>query len=227
MLHDELLETVARALEWLSPPPIFLGATTVALRLDEAARSQFRPTDDVDCVVQILTLQDYHALEAELRRHDLRHDMDGPICRWIVGGVKVDIMPVDPSILGFRGQWFGEAANAAESIKLASGRQISVFPAAWLFVCKIEAYCDRGHKDPYLSNDFEDLVALLDGCLGIEEEIGRLPESAREYVSAWAREIATDPRAGDYVLGHLPIAAGREGRTREVLSAMKRLAGER
>ncbi len=99
------LEAIASALGDLLPRVVFVGGSTTVLLVDEAAHHGIRKTDDVDVIVDVATLIEYHAFSEQLRERGFREDTQGPICRWILvsgpGRIKLDVMPIDEKILGF------------------------------------------------------------------------------------------------------------------------------
>ncbi len=104
---------VARQLEKLRTPFVFTGGAVVGLLLTDSAAPDVRPTDDVDVIVGITTYSDYASLQEELRRLDFMHDMDGPNCRFILNGLKVDVMPSEGKVLGFTNRWYDLAMRSA------------------------------------------------------------------------------------------------------------------
>jgi predicted nucleotidyltransferase len=77
------LMTVAKRLVPLRDRIVFVGGMIRGLLVTDPAAGPSRPTDDVDLIVDVASLRDYHALGAELRRLGLHEDMEdgAPICR--------------------------------------------------------------------------------------------------------------------------------------------------
>lgn len=91
-----LLEVVARQLgDALLDELVFVGGAVAGLLITDPAMPAIRPTEDVDLLVQSLTLADYHRVEKQLVARGFVHDMspDAPVCRWLADGIKVDVMP--------------------------------------------------------------------------------------------------------------------------------------
>ena len=77
-----MLEIVADGLKGLQRQVVFVGGATVALYVDDPALSTPRPTDDVDCTVEITSLPEYYQLEKEVRKLGFKNQAaKGPICR--------------------------------------------------------------------------------------------------------------------------------------------------
>ncbi|HEY4206888.1 MAG TPA: hypothetical protein VGM31_08750 [Puia sp.] len=67
-------------------------------------------TEDIDIVVEIFHYDEYAAIEAKLRSKGFANDVtSGVICRYIVQGIMVDVMPTSENILGFSNKWYPEA----------------------------------------------------------------------------------------------------------------------
>src|SRR5690554_4283743 len=97
----ETLYVVAKHLDESLDTVVFIGGAVLPLLITDPAAYLVRPTDDVDVIVEVASRPDYDNLEAELRERGFRNDTsDGaPICRWLLGSVRVDVMPTDPDIL--------------------------------------------------------------------------------------------------------------------------------
>ncbi|MEK6816068.1 MAG: hypothetical protein AABY09_00515, partial [Nanoarchaeota archaeon] len=67
-----------------------------------------RPTIDVDVIIDVLSRYKYSEIEKTLRSLGFKHDTSegAPLCRWVVDGMKVDVMPTDGNILGFTNDWY-------------------------------------------------------------------------------------------------------------------------
>lgn len=222
------LDTVARELSFLEPGPVFVGGATVGLFVDALGRSQLRPTLDVACIVPgIASRAAWWKLEEDLRARKWHPDPDGPLCRYTSpSGETVDVMPMDPSILGFADRWYAELVPRAETIVLPSGRAIRVPTPAHLFVCKLEAWRDRGRADPMMSKDLEDVMALLDGCRDLERSVTTSRPHVREAVREGVGGIVADPRVLEVAIGQLPRGGDAEAQRRRVLGLMARLVGD-
>jgi predicted nucleotidyltransferase len=168
----------------------FVGGTTVELWVTDEAAPEFRPTKDVDVIVEITSQAAYYRLEDRLRELGFEnHREEGVLCRFKHPGSELllDAMPTEASILGFDGRWLREAFPHAVLRKLPSGREIRVVLPVHLAATKLEAFASRGEADLYGSKDFEDLIRLLDGR---EELVSELAEADAEVRSFVAKELA-------------------------------------
>lgn len=218
----DLLERAGTVLATLSQDFVFLGGATVVLHLDDSNSPGLRITKDVDCVVEAATLVEFAALEEELRTQgfEQRTQETGPICRWYHGDLILDILPVQAEILGFSNRWLSQGAQTAIPAKLPSGRLIYTFDLIHLVATKIEAFEDRGRRDPMMSRDLEDIVMLFDGVSQFPDELrGKLP--VHQFVRAWLKKQVEDPDFLDLVAGHLPPSSGGYGRAELLLDRLR------
>ncbi len=103
----DMIEVVAGGLKELLDEVVFVGGATASLYIEDPAAIRVRPTDDVDCIIEIVNRKEYYKLESQIRELGFSHAIGegNPICRWKFEGVTVDIMPIDPAILGFSNIW--------------------------------------------------------------------------------------------------------------------------
>ena len=73
------IKVVARALQELNQPVVFVGGATVALYVNTGAAPEARPTDDVDVVVELATYGGYAGLEEKLRHLGFSPDSTSPV----------------------------------------------------------------------------------------------------------------------------------------------------
>lgn len=200
----EMLERAAIALDPLIDEVVFVGGATVGLWATDPAAPEFRPTNDVDVIVEVATRAAYYAFEERLREAGFANAPEGNlICRFRhrESDLILDAMPTDGAILGFEGRWLKEAFPHAVSTRLPSGRSIHVLTPAHLLATKLEAFSSRGGGDLYASADFEDIITLVDIREELGPELAAAPDALRSYV---ANEI------GD-LLDHESFASAGEG----------------
>ena len=151
----EILESTVHNLGALSGHMVFVGGCASGLLLTDPAAPPLRVTRDVDALVEVVSLADYHRLHAKLRKKGFTEDLGdrAPICRWKKESLLLDIMPTDPRILGFGNRWFSMAFSEAEPITLPSGKQIRILTAPYFLATKLEAFGSRGSGDYLMSRD--------------------------------------------------------------------------
>jgi hypothetical protein len=220
---EAILADVAAELDWLDPPPVFIGGATIGLFLDDFGRSQMRATKDVDCIVpSVTTSLAWFDLEGALRQRSWSPDPDGPICRYrSPRGHIVDLLAADPTVQGFAGTWF-QAAVAHARPRSLGGTSVLVPDAAHVLACKVEAFGDRGAHDPLVSTDLEDIVALIDGCAEINERERSSDEELERFLAGWLTRIETD--FASIAEAHLPRGGDDDGRRERLRATLHRLA---
>lgn len=186
------VEEVARALGQLRDELVFVGGCAVGLLCASPQAAPARVTYDVDVIVEVAALSGYHALEKEIAACGFTRDLspDAPICRWRFGQIEVDLMPSDERILGFSNRWYGLAIATASTVVLPSGLPIRRISAPAFLGTKFEAFATRGGGDLMASHDFEDIINVLDGRSGIEDEVASADPELAAYLSTRFREIA-------------------------------------
>jgi predicted nucleotidyltransferase len=225
MNNIEMLASVARGLGPLKKDAVFVGGATIELYIAGQAGLKIRPTDDVDCVVEVVSRAEYHKLEERLRELGFKHPMaeKAPICRWKYEGILVDVMPIEGKILGFSNRWYPEGFETSVLTKLPDGQEIRIFALPYLIASKLEAFKDRGNGDFMGSTDLEDIVAVLDGAPDFQEQIERASEPLKAYLREGFEEFIRDERFLDALEGHLP-PAGRQERVSRARAIIEKLS---
>ena len=218
-----MLALAARGLGPLKDEVVFVGGATIELYLAQEAAPKVRATDDVDCVVEVATRNEFHDLEEKLRALGFKHPAGkAPICRWEYKTILVDVMPSDGAILGFKNRWYPAGIENAIATRISDGLDIKIFSLPYLVASKIEAFKGRGRGDFIASTDMEDVIALADGVPDFAAQIGKAAKDVRSYLQDYFRQFLADERFLDALQGHLTPAAGpgRAARARAVLSSL-------
>lgn len=181
----QMLEAVADALgaELRQQVAFVGGCTTVLLITDEYTQESIRGTDDVDLVIHLTSTAAWYRLEETLKTKGFKNTgQDTVTCRLRLGALKVDFMPTDEKILGFSNTWFVGGLENAIDYTLPNGTPIKVFAAPWFLAAKLQAYLGRGKGDLLMSNDIEDIIALLDGREELIAVTKHAPIELRRFV---------------------------------------------
>jgi hypothetical protein len=90
-----MLKCVAEALGDILGKVVFVGGATTELYVDSSSAPEPRPTQDVDCIIEVATYLSYRELEKELRSKGFENDTadNAPLCRWKYRGTLIDVMP--------------------------------------------------------------------------------------------------------------------------------------
>src|SRR5215467_9082590 len=173
----ELLTAVARLLLPLLDELVFVGGCTTTLLITDPAAAEVRPTYDVDSIAEITSYAEYAAFSERLRRLGFAEDQSegAPICRWVHGVIRLDVMPTDERILGFSNRWYKPAMESAQRVQLEDGLTVRVVTAPFFLGTKLEAFKGRGNNDYFASHDLEDVIAVIDGRPALLDEIRQVP----------------------------------------------------
>jgi len=223
----ELLEFAAEALGDLLEGVVFVGGATVTLWITDPGAPPVRPTNDVDVVVEVVSRSGFQRFESRLRARDFSEDQEsGVICRWRHrGGLILDAMPSDPSILGFANRWQGAGIPHAVERGLPSGALIRAVSPPYLLATKLEAFKGRGQRDFLASRDFDDIIALVDGREEVVDEVQDASVDVRHYLSSEVAAILRDPRFADGLFAVLrPDAASQVRAERAILPRLRAIA---
>ncbi|MDP3399125.1 MAG: hypothetical protein Q8S23_08265 [Bacteroidales bacterium] len=169
----EMIRKVAVGLGDLKDSVVFIGGAVTELYANDPASTEIRPTLDVDCVIELASRGSFYHMEDSLRRKGFKNDTTpgAPICRWIYKDVIVDIMPDDEDILGFSNRWYKAGVKNRIEKEIDNNLKIFIFQVHYYLATKLEATFHRGMADLRTSQDFEDVVYILNNNLRLVEII--------------------------------------------------------
>ncbi len=204
MIHHKnivRIKAVHRALENLKEDVVFVGGATVSLYADRTAE-EVRPTDDIDVLIELWTRKGYAELEEKLRSIGFVNDQEsGIICRFIIQGITVDIMPTGENILGFSNKWYPDGYKSAIDYTI-DDHIIKIFSAPYFIASKLEAFKSRGGNDGRISSDFEDIVFVFENRFSIWDEIQQCEEGLKEYLKDEFRKLLDNLLFEEWVDAH-------------------------
>lgn len=208
----EMLQTLADGLKELKENIVFVGGAIAELYADDPASSDIRPTQDVDCTIELSSYKEHTELEEDLRNKGFANDtsQDAPICRWIYQDIKVDVMPTDEKVLGFNNQWYPGGVGNKISKTLPDGTEIFLFPPEYYLASKLEAHNERGGNDLRQSHDFEDIIYILDNCTSILEDIRNADEDVKNYLKTECERLFANDGLSEGIESALPYGSDSE-----------------
>jgi len=220
-----MIHYVAVRLKDLLDSVVFLGGATMTILITDEAASDVRPTKDVDVIVEIATTTEYHRLADRLRNLGFSEDTSegAPICRWLVNGIIVDVMPTDETTLGFSNRWYREAFKHATPMALKEVT-IRVVTAPFFLATKLEAFQARGRGDFMASHDMEDVLTLIDGRTEILDEVTLAKDPLRSFLSTSLRDLLANPLFLDALPGHLPGDVASQQRLPILIDRLRRIS---
>lgn len=222
----EMVLHVARKLDSLLEKFVFLGGSVTGLLITDLAAPDVRMTQDVDLIVEAATWLEFHRLEKSLVEHGFVRDISegAPLCRWLVDGIIVDVMPVSEEILGFSNRWYGPAMQNSVAKEMAPDLSIRLVTAPYFLATKIEAFRGRGNGDYLASHDLEDMITLIDGRKELLDEITMASPDLREFLAATFRNYLATPLFVESISGHLLPDKASQGRLPLIMKRMTRIA---
>jgi hypothetical protein len=222
----ELLAEAARLLKPLLGELVFVGGSTTALLITDKAAAEVRPTYDVDAIAEISSYAAYADFSERLHRCGFREDTTegAPICRWRQNKTILDVMPLDPKILGFSNLWYKPALDSAVVHQLETDLRVRVVTAVYFCATKLEAFAGRGKNDYQSSHDLEDLMAVLDGRAELVEEIHAGAADVHAYIAAETRKLLAIREFLDALPGYLLPDQASQARVSILLERLKKIA---
>jgi hypothetical protein len=190
---------------------VFVGATAAALYGD-AGPSDIRPTNDVD-VLTDEKLPGYYALLARLKGRGFKESREegAPICRLELEDLLVDVLVLDPAVLGFSNRWYPEAFRKAAFFRLPSGKTVRGITPVYFLATKLVAFAARGGGNPTGSKDVEDLVNLFSSRPGTIREVAEGTGGVFEFVRTELRRLLASDSFEDAIFGcFLPDEANQQ-----------------
>ena len=175
------IKAVHNSLADLKDKVVFVGGATISLY---AERQTFdvRPTNDVDVIIEILNYNERTKLEEKLRNFGFQHDIDRIICRYKIQGIIVDIMPTTTESLGFSNRWYTEGFKNAINYEIDERNTVKILTSPYFIAVKLEAFKDRGRSNGRTSQDFEDIVFILENRQTVWEELNNTEGEIRTYL---------------------------------------------
>ena len=197
------IELIAAAWGPLRDQLVFVGGCAAGLLISDPAATPIRATLDVDLVVHVSVLADYHKVEKEFERLGFQRDLsrEAPICRWKFRNIEVDLMPTEEGLLGFANRWYPLALETARSMTLPSGTSIRLVSAPVFLGTKFEAFAGRGRGDLLGSHDLEDILSVIAGRTELIDEVAGAPANLRQYLGDQSRALMALPDFESYLPG--------------------------
>ncbi len=215
----EPLRRIAVALGPLCDQLTFIGGAIAPLLLQQPAINAIRATVDVDAVTRSASYHElarqHRALHAagfreatniERARTGVAHAH-----RWIApSGDALDLVPIGDHPAGITARWDHYVVTSAEQCDLRLAEQsapivIRYASAPAFLALKWAAYHDRGHDDPLMSHDIEDIVAVLASHRDARAFTERVPTDVRNYLAACAQALLALPDPDEIVHAHLRV----------------------
>lgn len=201
----DMLKFACDTLGELANEVVFVGGATTCLYVDPDISEEIRPTEDVDCVIEITTKNEYDRFQEKLRSKGFTHDTSkgAPICRFKFHDLlTLDVMPNDKKILGFTNSWYDEGVKNKE-LKTLGDKQIFAFTLPYFLASKHEAYLGRGQSDPRISSDLEDIILIIDGIKNFDLAQYNTSTNLKKYLSDMGKQFVANKFIQEAIEGFL------------------------
>ncbi|MBL4651384.1 MAG: nucleotidyl transferase AbiEii/AbiGii toxin family protein [Flavobacteriales bacterium] len=197
------IKAVANALATLKEKVVFVGGATISLYPDRKV-FEVRPTDDVDVIIEILNYKNRVELEGKLRDIGFSHDIEsGVVCRYRIQGIIVDIMPTNGASIGFSNKWYPEGFKQAVDYVIDERCTVKILSAPYFIATKFEAFKGRGKNDGRTSQDFEDIIYVLENRESIWAEINNASKEVKNYLRSEFIKILSNTNHFEWIEAHV------------------------
>lgn len=203
-LHRSEIKKIALALGELNDQVIYVGGAAVGLYVNDPAADDVRPTKDVDISLSIASIGELEKIREELvQKGFIQTAEDNVICRFQYDHVKVDVMNTTAIGWAPANPWFAPGFSLKESLDL-QGLTIQILPLPYFLATKFEAYNSRGKNDPRTSQDFEDIVYILDNRTDLTEIlINNSPRDVKVFLNGEFSKILAQPELQEAISSNL------------------------
>ena len=202
-INRGVIRKVARALGDLNQQVIYVGGAVVTLYVDDPAADDVRPTKDIDISLSIASFGELEEIrEQMIQRGFIQSALDSVICRFRFEDVLVDVM--NTSAIGWApaNPWFLPGFQKKMQVHVED-IVINVLPLPYFMASKFAAYHSRGNNEPRTSQDFEDIVYLLDNCTNLAEVITGSEPPVSAFLKTEFNQIMIDGVKQEAILGNL------------------------
>ncbi len=197
------IKAVAKVLDDLKEKVVFVGGATISLYPDRPIL-EVRPTDDIDVIIEIWNYADRAVLEEKLRSIGFTHDIEsGVICRYRIHGIIVDVMPTNDPSIGFTNIWYPEGFEQAVDHRIDDMCIVKILSAPYFIATKFEAHKGRGQDDGRTSQDFEDIVYVLENRESIWEEMNNSKDNVKNYLRDEFRNLLDNKNLFEWIDCHV------------------------
>jgi predicted nucleotidyltransferase len=203
LINRAATKKIARALRELNERVVYVGGAVVSLYIDDVSAEDVRPTKDIDISMEIASIVELEALREELTQKGFyQSSEDDVICRFRYEDIKVDVMATKAVGWAPANPWFAPGYKKLVTFKIDE-LTIRCLSLPYYFGTKFTAFYDRGSNDPRTSQDFEDIVYLLNYTSNIKEQVLEADAEIRAYLIECFRDILEDDIKQEAILGNL------------------------
>lgn len=197
------IKAVNILLEELSEEVVYVGGAAVSLYANRPGQ-EFRPTQDVDILVEVGSTGDYLVIQEKLRQKGFEVDTTSKfVGRFKAQGLIVDLMATSEAILGFSNRWYSDGFRNAIVFNVDEEVSVKIFTAPHFIASKFEAFKNRGKSDGRTSTDFEDIIYVLANRMEMWEEMNAAGNELRTYLKEEFAKLAKKEYLEEWIEGHV------------------------
>ena len=221
------IKGVYNALAELNETLAFVGGATVSLYVDKPEQTDVRPTNDIDVLIEIGSYGDYVKIQEKLAAIGFNVDPEAKVtCRYKYQGLTVDVMPTDENVLGFSNKCYKEGFSNLTTYQIDERTIVNIFSPPYFIASKLEAFKGRGNNDGRTSQDFEDIVFVLDNRKTIWQELNESGRELKDYLKEEWNILLNNRNIEEWLSGHLEYETAA-ARARIILNEMKKFVEEK
>ena len=201
----DAIKTVALAFGELNEKIVFVRGAIVGLYADDPGAPEVRPTNDIDIVLEIISLIELENLREKFAGRGIKIAKDEKIlCHFTYRNILLDVMSTKEVGWAPSNPWFGRGFKHLQSYTL-DNVTINILPLAFYLASKFVAYTARG-VDPRTSHDFEDIIYILDNRKTWVKDILESDIVVKSYIIDQLKKLRDDLFLQEAVLAHLEPA---------------------
>ena len=220
-INLKMVEKVASSLEEINKDVIYIGGAVISLYVTDDGAEQPRPTKDIDISVKISTYKQMDDMREKLATKNIYPSpTDSVIYRYTLDGILIDFIPYEKTSLGHTNSWLKPGFKKAIAVKLGKA-QIKILPVSLFLATKWEAYNSRGN-DPRISQDFEDIIYIIDNNLDVVNDIKSADMEVRSFLKKMSKEILSHSSLHEIIEYHINPYTANE-RRKLVIDKLKKI----
>ena len=112
-------------------------------------------------------------------------------------------MPTNDLSIGFTNIWYPEGFEHAVNFEIDELSVVKILSAPYFIATKLEAHKDRGQNDGRSSQDFEDIIYVLENRKVVWNEINNSSENLKNYLRTEFRNLLKNPHLLEWIDGHV------------------------
>ncbi|MEO0473028.1 MAG: hypothetical protein AAF206_25665 [Bacteroidota bacterium] len=199
------LATLARAFEPVGGKTVFYGSAALAIYATSQAAPEIRSNRTVDCVLGRLALLDQQMPTQSMKQSAFElKKREGLITHWTYADIPLRLLLCRNAAFVDQYRWLAEGLDYAESHEI-DGQSIRIYSPAYFLAAKMEAFDKEGKYDYRYSEDFEDILYLLDNRPEIVMEVNAAFYEVRTYIQGQFSLYLADPYLEEGMYTALPI----------------------